>query len=441
MKILYNADTGEQSIIKTNESVALSTVDKVEKKPNSSYTRHYEQIMGGIEYLGITIKKGGLISIPDKLSSDINDVINLIAATRSLQKLTPIPTTTMKCVVEHWYGDWEKKAYKKIQSDIKYDVNAPNNWKDMMKVVFKTDDMLDMWTLQHMIWLIKRTTFGLRVDQSHKPILLNLYGPKGVGKSLFLEEYLLKPLILSEMFDVPSDFSAIINDERQYDVLADNLALIFSEAGKCDKANLEITKNIIDCPSISRRNLGLNSRAKLPNNARLFMTANHRLCENLADPSPRKWYEIDFPIRNEEEIKNYIIERDAIPYLDLWKCVNENESQSSFLQHWDIIQERIENKCGYVSAELLWLYEYFEKHKFLDELVKFEILYNQYCEDNENNKYKVGKISFSKSLKAGGFDMKRKGEKREHCVFCDEKLSKKIEKKLNALREIGEEKI
>jgi len=381
--------------------------EKSEKKTNPNpplYKTEHADIYDILQELGITVKDGILVH-PNRLSASTEDVTGILIDYRSSNGLPPITHALIFTTINEWINKTTEAEYLKLKDDVKYKPDAENKWKEMMKITFNREDNLDMWTLMHQIWLIKRRIYKLPVDQIHKPMLVNLHGAKNLGKSLFFEKYLLKPLP-SSMMQVCSDMAQVFNDQREHDVFASNFAIVFGERAKNDKVVVEMLKQLIDTPVLSRRNLGHNSHSRLPKNAALFSTSNKRMRESIADEDPRKWYEIDFPDRTQEEVEAYVKLRDEIDPLGLWQCIDENSESDPFLDNWDEIQTRISAKCRFVHPAVRWIIEYVNAHN--SDFAKYQTvkwLFDLYEISNTKKQYAIPNSAFTHRLRDLGFKL------------------------------------
>ena len=371
-----------------------------DRREEPSYARIYDDVIEHMAELGIAIEKG-ILRQPNQIKTDIPDVVSSIVHLRAKSKISQIAKATIADIIATELREQSGREVAAFRDSVKYAASSPDRWKEVMEATFGRYDEIDCHVLRHQIWLIKRRANDQEVDRE---LLVNLYGPKGVGKSRFLEDYLLSPVPKAKV-DTVGDMSSYINDDRFKDAFTNNLALIFGERTKGEKVNLEQMKLLIDAKTLTRRNLGLNSFCTSVNRATLFATSNTRLRENTKEEQPRKWYELDFgPWHTQELRAEYLRRRDAIPVLDLWRCVNENED-SWVIQNWERVQERIDATCRFVPPVVRWILDYAVRggYRMTTEDVPFSSMWAEYNALNDRNDYRASQRTFSQRLRQLGF--------------------------------------
>jgi Family of unknown function (DUF5906) len=378
-----------------------------EKGEEPGYAKIYDDVIEHIAELGITMERG-ILQQPNQIKTDIPDVVSAIVHLRAKRKLSQYAKTTIADIIAIELREKSGQEVSDFRAAVGFVEGTHDRWPELMEVAFGRYDEIDCQVLKHQIWLIKRRSSNLEVDRE---LLVNLYGPKGVGKSRFLEEYLLSPVPRVKL-DVVGDMSSYINDDRFRDAFTNKLVLIFGERSKGEKVNIEQMKQIIDSKTLTRRNLGLNSFSTNVNRATLFATSNTRLRENTREEHPRKWYEIDFgPWQTDQQLTEYLRRRGEIPVLDLWRCINENED-SSVVKNWERVQERIDATCRFVPPVVRWILDYVVRggyHLTLED-IPFSSIWEEYKAFNDRNEFRVSERTFSQRMREVGFESKKKAD-------------------------------
>jgi hypothetical protein len=371
-------------------------------------TEYYAIIKSVTEEIGYSMNDG-ILTHPDRTKTDGNDFVSDVGSWMLKRQMPPIADNYIKKYYFEYCDNLKNNEIRKLRTSIAYDANAPDRWKELMSIVFLQNDDVDELVLRHMVWLIKRRIMRLPVGQEHRPLMLNICGMRGMGKSLFVSKYLLSPLPAAKVCEI-ADLGQVINDERNYHLLGDCFALVFGEKGNAGKVNINKLKMLVDAPVLNYRCLGLNIHNKVANAATLFSTSNSPLRDDLKDESPRKWYEIEFPVRTKDEIDKYIQQRDSIPIHELWKCVNENVD-SPLLEQWNEVQRRIDQRCRYVPDVIKWVYDYMFKSEsgegIVGKNIRVKTLYDLYVSEQTKREFAVSNKTFIDRLESIGFEKRK----------------------------------
>jgi hypothetical protein len=307
-----------------------------------------------------------------------------------------------------WWRDSEvEQQNRQLRSDIAYDPTVPDRWEQLMKTVFKSENRFDRIALKHMVWILKRRFLGMDVGMIHRPMLLNIFGPPGSGKSGFYTEYLLTPFSQQSKKET-TELVELIKDERQHFNFGKHHVIVFTEKSGMERMDVEALKGLLDMEYINPRILGMNANDRLKNIATLFSSSNKRLRNCFPEMNPRKWYEITMPSRSDQEIREYVVERDSIPVMDLYRCVDENQ-ESELLTNWDQVQEEIIYRCGYIDSIMTNLVE-FSKRDHLGKEVLLNGFVEYYCSKDENREVSSRIRVFVSNLRTWGLRLERSQE-------------------------------
>ena len=379
---------------------------------SKNYRWVYDATIDSINNLGVQFRDG-IIHHPKKPKCGPMDLVGEICVRRMEQNLRPISRREALDIIVDILAKQAAVRLTECRNRIKYDPNVPDRWIEWMKIVFKSEDDIDRMIMKHAIWIQKRRIFGLPVDCTHKPLFINLFGLGNTGKSSLLSKYLLKP-IPEAYIKADSDVASIFNDERKYHNFGEHYAIKFGELGGLQKAQVEKLKNIIDEDKITSRVLGTNTNEKYYNNASLWGNSNKRICEQVPEYNPRKWYEFDMPARTQQEIDAYVLERDTIDPHDLYRCIDETAETTEMLTNWDVVKERIVERCGYVDTVLTFLADWFsEPERYQKLMTEPAVVSLQRILDNVNggsNQIKHTNKSLAKLLRDTGFETKKQGD-------------------------------
>ena len=140
---------------------------------------------------------------------------------------------------------------------------------------------------------------------------------------------------------------------------------MLNELSGIKNADMDKLKTTIDTPHLTHRIMRSNLVSKVPNNAQLLGTSNHRLRDTFsADANVRKYAEIDFVSNpNLEEQRTKVWEPlNAFDWISLWRSVDESNEQSPMDEVWNEFVVWTSNKCvKQTDANIWWsgfLYQY-----------------------------------------------------------------------------------
>jgi hypothetical protein len=317
----------------------------------------YDETMRSLLTLDVKFTNG-IIRHPTRQKCSIKDLVTTICAHRLELKQTSLPRPDLQDIIIEHVNKQKDEEMIQLRQSIAYDPSVKDEWNEYMKIVFNSTDELDRIILQHCIWILKRRLFGYKVDSTHQPLFLNIYGPPNTGKTSLLNNSLLNP-IPEAFVKAEADISSVINDEKKYFNLGEYFAIKFGEMGGMKKVDVEKFKYIIDEEYISPRALFTNSNDKFLNIACLWSTSNKRISSIMPEVAPRKWYELEMFPKTAPEMEEYIRQRDLIDPVNLYRCIDESSEKSEMMKQKDAVIERIIDRCGYMDSTLIWIAEKF----------------------------------------------------------------------------------
>jgi hypothetical protein len=143
------------------------------------------------------------------------------------------------------------------------------------------------------LWQVKRYLYGRTVPS---PLMINLYGPQGCGKSQFVTMLTSPPGLFGEFLEVAS--LSTMGDSRDTDLWSSKFVVFFDELAFSSEygneaRNLEAMKKILTSRHNSRRDLGRNSRSKMRRLFSAIAASNASIVQRLYDPTGmRRFFEI-----------------------------------------------------------------------------------------------------------------------------------------------------
>ncbi len=330
-----------------------------------------------------------------------------IEANRDIQEKARIGRTRIMNGLGRIIERNQEKIFAETMKAISYNPKSIDRFDDIGRIICGPDSREDEkkftpLLLRYLVWSIKRRMSGHRVDN---PLLLNIYGRGGVGKSRFLEQ-LLSPIPRSFWMSC-SHGNTLINDERWARAFGDYFAIVLDELGGVKNADLEKLKNTIDTPFLTHRVMRSNSVSRVPNRAQLVGTSNGRLRNNLsADENVRKYAEIDFvSYSDSNEQENMVWEPlNGLDWISLWRSVDETSDQSPMVSVWSEFVIWTSNKCVKQTEVNIWWTQFLDMHEGenLQESKILESLNEFYEKHNVEKKVRKGKDALGTMLIAAG---------------------------------------
>jgi predicted P-loop ATPase len=198
------------------------------------------------------------------------------------------------------------------------------NW--LRAVTGQVDD-LDVATLKHFIWQVKRKMSNLPVEYHMMPVLT---GRTGSGKSVAVER-LVAPL--KELVESGRDFS-MFEDSREWHTFHRMYVVVFDEMSKAGKTDVDSMKKTITASNVSYRELGTHNTVNGTQVSTFIGTSNNHISEVIFDPtSARRFWQIQ-----SQELVDWQAIND-IDYLGIWQSVDEAQAASPVRPYWAAIQQ------------------------------------------------------------------------------------------------------
>ncbi|TWB02756.1 virulence-associated protein E [Gluconacetobacter diazotrophicus] len=177
------------------------------------------------------------------------------------------------------------------------------------KIISDDDSDYVATVLYHFVWQVKRKMIGRPVKHHMMPIFT---GTQGLGKSVFIEDKLLKPI---HDFMKKTDFNLI--DEGKAASLFQNFVLFFDEMSGIRKADVNGIKGAITDTTRTYRPMRTNEERTITNNATFIGATNETLDVLIKDESgARRFAAIKFGKNNTAPYLNP--EYDKIDWQQLW---------------------------------------------------------------------------------------------------------------------------
>ena len=306
----------------------------------------------------------------------------------------------------------EELRFLAIVANLRYDSDCLDRFDDLTGIICGPDCNEDEkkfapYLLRHVVWSIKRRLNGYRV---HNPLLLNIFGQAGCGKSQFVER-LLSPLTSSLWYGCPHG-NTLMNDERWARTFGDYYAIVLNELSGMKNADMDKLKTTIDTPHLTHRIMRSNLVSKVPNNAQLLGTSNHRLRDTFsADANVRKYAEIDFVSNpNLEEQRTKVWEPlNAFDWISLWRSVDESNEQSPMDEVWNEFVVWTSNKCVKQTDANIWWSGFLDQYEgqTMSASVIKDSLNDYYYKNQVDKEYRKGKNALSTMLISAGCEKSR----------------------------------
>jgi energy-coupling factor transporter ATP-binding protein EcfA2 len=187
---------------------------------------------------------------------------------------------------EEWYVVARRERLFEIYSDVGGSLNnveererTETQLLDLAKNCFDTADTSPEFItamLKKFIWQVKRKVLGIDVTDH---LMIVLLGAQGSGKSTFVRG-LISPL--SEITAMV-DFK-MIADDRNIDMWS-NFIMFIDEMGYATMTDVDVIKNIISAPTLTRRPMRSNAFDIVKQNGTFIGCSNKKLNQLVRDPT------------------------------------------------------------------------------------------------------------------------------------------------------------
>lgn len=290
---------------------------------------------------------------------------------------------------------WEQDLFLKTRNDLAFDdtITDSKNIIDEVAHVITGDKYNSFYPqiLENVIHSVKRKLFGLKVEY---PLLVNLYGKGGAGKTDFWQKF-TSPI--NDRYRKPaSNAKELISDNRGASVFSDNYVIMLEEISTMKGDDVTFLKNLLDCGRVDFRIMRENSRSNPINNSTLLASSNTPLRQIIKTGGDiRKWAEIDFIkyATTDLQTANVWTPLNKINWIRLWQGIDEN-TESPLKHNYTDFTAWTEKNCRTISPidELLNRYIYnFEGQgvSYSDILSKWKAYANSrgYPEKISNNDF------------------------------------------------------
>lgn len=147
--------------------------------------------------------------------------------------------------------------------------------------------------MRHWMWQVKRYLHGLHVPA---PIMVNILGPQGCGKSQLVTMLVGAPGLFGSFMETAS--LSTMGDSRDTDLFSSKLVVFFDELAFSseygdDARNLDAMKKILTSNYNSRRDMRQNSRSKMKRIFSAIAASNSSIVHKIYDPTGmRRYFEI-----------------------------------------------------------------------------------------------------------------------------------------------------
>jgi hypothetical protein len=239
-----------------------------------------------------------------------------------------------------WAHREEQKERSKILELISYSENYSSS-KELERFVFALtgeNGVVNIAVVKQFLWLVKRKMKELDVTRHLFPVL---QGKQNSGKSTAVRK-LLEPIKLfysSRSLDM-------LNDSKELAVLARKNVIWFDEMSKASKADVDAIKLYTTSETVSYRILYSQNEATLRNVSTFIGCSNKSFVDIFYDPTgARRFYEL----KCQDKINHSKINK--IDYIELWKSVDENDSNPPIEAHMKELEEAQEKIKALDSVE------------------------------------------------------------------------------------------
>ena len=260
--------------------------------------------------------------------------------------------TYIKNNISKYINDKSHKKRLEIIQSLLFADNGYNDYTafiDVAKIISSDDSEYVAAILYHFIWQTKRKMTGRPVHNHMMPVFT---GKQNCGKSKFINDYFLKPIL--GLYS-PATFSQI-GDDRQVELVTNNYVIFFDEMIGTSKSDNNVIKNAITRENITYRPMGTNETKNAKNNATCIGCTNESLADLIRDETGAR----RFPIINYGDANGFNApwknpEFEKINWDNLWRIVNPSDD-SVFEKHprlFDSAMEKI-NENKFISPFQDW---------------------------------------------------------------------------------------
>lgn len=212
-------------------------------------------------------------------------------------------------------------------------------WTLIRNCVFPNHDVeFVRRVIETFIWQVKRKMWGLIIPQ---PLMVVFEGPQNQGKSHFIEKHLLK-CVPSKFFG-KANFTQLL-DNRNHDIKR-KYVIWLDEMEHADKADITTLKSFMTAEYEESRIMYSNNGATVSNNTTLIGCMNGTLSQAIRDSTGyRRFVSLVF-MKNAAMVGTTIhATLDSLPWLDLWKSVDEqSDKQPSEFVKEKILEQQADN--------------------------------------------------------------------------------------------------
>lgn len=375
----------------TNNAAAdlMAEVNLVDRLTNPrAWVQHYLTINN------ITITPGGGFVLPEKVSTKderkkkkpakFSDVAGkswldyrqaqLIASSDTKQKMRTFTITELEMALKEYADEVKKKTLPELQTNLATsgeDLTHITKWVSLI-----TNDpapsKLNINTMAHWLWSVKRKLNGLPVSNHIMPIIYSQ--AQGIGKSEAVKK-LIAPLKLF----VTEMSVRMMTEERLYAAYEDYLVVFSDEMAHAAKADSETVKHIITAEYVSYRPMGSNEYHSVQQNCSFIGTSNKSLELLFNDPTGlRRFYQIDASMpATLSDRKKVWAQLNQIDYLALWKGIDETKNEGYLFEVYEELKSWQAERVTKQSPEM-----FAEENDFKADdngvFVKNDTLYNLY---------------------------------------------------------------
>lgn len=271
-------------------------------------------------------------------------------------------------MVTLWLSREKERFLREFRLHMSFKASAEDLIRTWVRAATGRESEVDIAVMRHFVWQVRRKLFGLEVEHHMMPIL---YGKSGGGKSQAVLQ-LLKPM---EDLSLSMDLS-IFSDQFRTRLFSKAYVMFFDEMAKSDRADIDRLKNVITSPTVDFRQMHSENIESATQNCTFIGCSNDTVYDKIYDPtSARRYWQLNCADKLDWQAIN------AIPYLDLWRSVDEKSdcpirdvlSEVSAVQHQtlrskDLVEDWAEAILSIgavlpkVNPSTLELYESFKQH-------------------------------------------------------------------------------
>lgn len=279
------------------------------------------------------------------------------------------PKDRIQIVLAKILASYTSKTVHHLRAGLAYDREAEEGGRACLRWVL--EDVLQVEepdvaveVLRHWIWQVKRYLYGLHVPS---PLMVNILGPQGCGKSQLVTMLVGAPGLFGPFMETAS--LSTMGDSRDTDLFSSKLVIFFDELAFSseygdESRNIDAMKKILTSQYNSRRDLGKNSRSKMKRIFSAIAASNASIIQRIYDPTGmRRYFEIvvrrTARMTTEEHGRVFgeptqalgSHPEDAMDPVLIWKSVDESRDMGYLVGD---IRRRVESiQATYKKADLL----------------------------------------------------------------------------------------